>query len=98
MRIIDPKAYGERVHLSAIETRLTKYGLQVQQTSTVERVEWKDKPLFKFALALGAHLKSEKTPAEYFSQYDQDYDGYLTPLEFFQAFKYVGSDAGLQDH
>ena len=29
MRIIDPKSHGEYVHLTALETRLAKYGLPI---------------------------------------------------------------------
>lgn len=36
MRVIDPKAFGEVVHLSALEARLSKYGLKVHAKGVVE--------------------------------------------------------------
>lgn len=38
MRIIDPKAFGDVVHLSSLEARLSRHGLQVGVGERVEKL------------------------------------------------------------
>lgn len=48
-------------------------------------------------IALTKFLNKSKTLEDFFAEYDGDYDGFLTPHEFFNAFKYVGMDLGILD-
>jgi len=42
-------------------------------------------------------LKQSKSLEDYFAEYDGDYDGFLTPTEFFTAFKSIGRETGVMD-
>ncbi|EAR94381.2 EF hand protein (macronuclear) [Tetrahymena thermophila SB210] len=97
MRVIDPKQFGESVHLSALESRLSKYGLHIHTKGQVEQIEWIDKPLTLSVVAMSKHLAKSQNLEDFFSEYDSDYDGFLTPNEFYNAFKYISQDMGVLD-
>lgn len=42
-------------------------------------------------------LSKTKSLEDFFCEYDEDYDGFLTPDEFFTAFKFIGKDKGVMD-
>lgn len=37
-------------------------------------------------------MKKTKTMEDFFAEFDEDYDGFLTPREFYEAIMRVGSD------
>lgn len=98
MKIIDPKSNGKVVHATTLEARLNKFNLQINQVSKVDKIEWKDKALTKMAVALQDHLGNESTIDAYFNKFDSDYDGFLTPREFFEALRFMSQDFSLQDY
>ena len=90
MRIIDPKANGECVHYSALEFRLSVYGLLITKQSDIQKIIWKDKPLMKFIVALTQHISDKgATIQSYFNDFDEDFDGFLTQKEFYESLKFV---------
>lgn len=62
------------------------------EKGVVEKIQWLDRPLALMVVAMNEYLANKaKTLSEFFAEYDSDYDGFLTPNEFFNSFSYVGS-------
>lgn len=66
------------------------------EKGVVEKIEWLDRPLALMIVAMNSYLQSRgKNIEDFFMEYDGDYDGFLTPNEFFNSFSYVGSSMGI---
>ena len=51
----------------------------------------------KFIVALTQHIADKSlTIQQYFSDFDSDFDGFLSQKEFYNSIKYIGSDIKLQ--
>lgn len=42
-------------------------------------------------------VNKTKSMEAFFAEYDGDFDGYLTPNEFYNAFSNIGSEMGILD-
>ena len=88
MRLIDLNA-DKRIAFSELETKLLQAGLTMKKQQEIERISWIDKGMKNLLLGLNANLKLEGYD-EFFKKFDSDFDGYLTPEEFFNALKTFG--------
>ncbi len=88
MRLIDINA-DKKVAFSELETKLLQSGLRVKKEFETERVQLLDKGIKNLIIGLNSNLKLERYD-EFFKKFDADYDGYLTPEEFFNALKSFG--------
>lgn len=84
MKLIDTNA-DRRIAFSDLETKLLQYGMKIFQESVKDRINWIDKSLKKLMLALSHEIRSHYQ--EYFTKFDSDFDGFLTPEEFYKAIK-----------
>lgn len=88
MRLIDINS-DKRLAFTELESKLRQYGLKVKRQLELERVKWIDKGLRNLLIGLNTNLKLESFE-EFFKKFDTDFDGYLTPEEFFNALGSLG--------
>jgi len=88
MRLIDTNS-DKRIAFSELEARLLQAGLRVKKEQEIERIKWIDKGMKNMLVGLNSNLKLESYD-EFFKKFDSDFDGYLTPEEFFNALRSFG--------
>ena len=88
MRLIDTNA-DKRLAFSELETRLLKSGLKIKKKEETEKMVWIDKGMKNLLIGLNSTLKLESYN-EFFKKFDTDFDGYLTPEEYFNALRSLG--------
>lgn len=52
---------------------------KIQEKLFIEQEKWEDRPMKLFVMKLGKFFKKETTLEGFFSQYDEDFSGYLCP-------------------
>lgn len=54
-----------------------------------------DRPLTLMVVEMTKFVNKTKSMEAFFAEYDGDFDGYLTPNEFYNAFSNIGSEMGI---